>query len=327
MAFSKPKRASGDVGIGRSIFVFASVFLTLGWLTSGEAIAQSASDKLTSGPELVAGKEVAHWSGLPVWGEEEAREYGFELPLPLGVSGNFYTEKQDFEMLELKLGGRGGGLLDVGNLIQVTDVKTEQTVWNTRFDSWVLPFLNLYAIAGYVDGQADIELRPATLPILHACAPKLDIKLEYEGPTLGLGGTLAAGFKPIKDRPTIVFGLADLNFTKTFLDFGQLVASLDTVNVMVFSMRLGVRERILQDSSHGDLHISLWGGATYQGVQEVMTGRLGILDLNFRAEVEAVNPWNTIVGGRVEIGKNFDLMVEVGIGDRESLMLAATFRF
>jgi len=303
------------------------VFLTPGWLTSGVVVAQSAGDTSNSGPELVAGKEVTHWSGLPLWGEKEALEHGFELPVPLGVSGNVYSDKQIFNIPELTLGGQGGGLLDVGSLVRVTHVKTQQTAWTSRFDAWVFPFLDLYAIAGYVDGHADIRLQPAMLPILRPLGPKFNIRLDYEGPTVGLGGTLAAGFKPVKDRPTIVFGLADLNFTKTFLDFSPLVASLDMVDVMVFSVRLGVRERILQDSPFGDVYGSLWGGAMYQGVQEVMTGRLGILDLNFRANVEAVNPWNTIVGGRLEIGKDIYLTVEVGIGDRDSLMFEATFRF
>jgi len=299
------------------------VFLTLGWLMSGEAIAESAGSQPTFELELVPGKEVSHWSGLPVWGEKEARERGFELPPPLGVSGNVYSAKHNFDIPETKLGGPRGPLLDVGSLVRVTNVKIAETAWTSRFDAWVLPFLNLYAIAGYVDGTADIGVRPAMLPI----GPKLDIHLEYEGPTVGLGGTLAAGFNPIKDRPTIVFGLADLNFTQTFLDFKRLVASLDAVDVVVFSMRLGVRERILQNSSLGDVYVSLWGGAMYQGVQEIMTGRLEILDLDYRAKVEAVNPWNTIVGGRLEIGENIYLTVEVGIGDRESLMLEASFRF
>ncbi|NLX13276.1 MAG: hypothetical protein GXY44_06420 [Phycisphaerales bacterium] len=265
---------------------------------------------------------MTHWSGLPLWGAKEAREHTFKLPLPLGVSGIYYTEKQDFTMPELKLGGKGG-LLDVGGLLKVSKVKTEQTALNTCFDAWVFPFLKLYALAGYVNGHADITVRPAMLPI----GPKLNIGLDYEGPTLGLGGTLATGFKPFKNRPTIVFGLLDLNFTKTFLDFKQIVASLNTVDVMVFSMRFGVRERIMQHPSIGDVNVSVWGGMMYEGVQRIMTGRLGIFDLDFRAKIEAVNPWNTIIGSRLELGEHCDLMFELGIGERQSAMLGVAYRF
>jgi hypothetical protein len=273
---------------------------------------------------LVGGKEVVHWSGLPVWGEKEAREHGFELPLPLGVSANAFSQKANFGVPKVTLGGRGGGLLDIGNLVQVTNVKIQETAWTARLDGWVLPFLDFYGVAGYVNGQGKVELRPAVLPTR---GPKFDFKLEYDGPTVGFGGTLAAGFKPIKNRPTMVFGLADLNFTRTFLDFKHVVSSLDGVDVMVFSARLGVRERILKNSRLGDVHASLWGGCMYQGVQEDMTGRLALTELNFRARVGAVNPWNTIVGGRLEIGKNTVVTIEGGFGDRKSLMLEAAFRF
>ncbi len=327
MVFSESTQVSGGAGIGRFVFIFASVLLTSGRLTSGETATRPAGDESTCGPELVSGEEVAHWSGLPVWGAKEARKYGFELPPPLGASGNVFSSKMNFEVPEVKLGPSGGRLLDVDNLVQVTHAKIRETAWTTRFDSWVLPFLSLYGIAGYVEGTAGIGVRPALRPTLGKSSPHFDINLSYDGPTVGFGGTLAAGFKPVKDRPTIVFGLVDLNLTRTFLTFSPLVESLDPVDVMVFSMRLGVRERILRTSSLGDVYGSVWGGGMYQGVQEVMTGRLGIRDLAFRAEAEAVNPWNTIVGGRVEMGENMVLTVEVGIGDRDSIMLELTYRF
>ncbi len=75
------------------------------------------------------------------------------------------------------------------------------------------------------------------------------------------------------------------------------------------------------------MHVSVWGGIMFQDVQEVMTGRLGILDLDFRARVKAVNPWNTLIGGRLEIGKNFDVMAEFGVGDRQSILVGITIRF
>lgn len=320
------EQAAGDAGINQLLIAFASLLCLPDEPRSDEAVAQSASEQSTPRPELVAGNEAAHWSGLPIWGGKEAREHGFELPLPLGFSANVFSETANFHVPKVTLGGRGGGLLDIGSLVRVSNVKIEETASTVRADSWVLPFLDLYVVGGYVEGNAEITLRPG-LPILRTRGPKYDLKLNFEGPTVGLGGTLAGGFKPVEDRPTILFGLTDLNFTKTFLDFNRVVTSMDDVDVMVFSTRLGVRERILEDSPFGDVHAAVWGGAMYQGVQEVMAGRLGILDLNFRANVEAVSPWNTIVGGRLEIGNNVAATIEVGLGDRRSVMLEVAIRF
>ena len=313
--------------MGRSAFAFASVFLTCYCLMPGDAIAQSANDRPTSRPRVVLGREVAHWTGLPIWGDE-AREKGFDMPLPLGISGTFYTDKQEFRAESLKLGLIGGGLVDVGSVIQVTNVKVEQTAWTARLDAWVLPFLSVYGIAGYVTGEADIGLGIPTIPLVGVPLAEFNLNLQFDGPIVGVGTTLAGGFMPIKGRSTILFASADLNFTKTFLDFDKLGVSLDTgVGTVVFSTRLGVRDRILRDSSLGDLHVSVWGGAMYQGVQRVLSGRVETLGLAFRLDPEARAPWNAVFGGRMEIGENIDVMVEAGIGGRRALLLSATFRF
>jgi hypothetical protein len=139
---------------------------------------------------------------------------------------------------------------------------------------------------------------------------------------------VAGGFMPFEGRPTILFGQADLNYTKTFLEFDKLGISLNQgVSTFVISTRLGVRERIATNAQLGDLHLSLWGGAMGQYVQSVLPGHIALLGLDFEVEQEARATWNPIVGGRLEVGKNFDLMVEVGLGQRQSLMLALTARF
>lgn len=293
------------------------------WASEPGPTTQGVSDPWPSDPKLVPGKDIAHWSGLPIW-HEAAHARGYELPLPLGVTANAFAARHNFAVPRVTLGGAGGGLLDVGPLVRVKNADITETAWTARFDTWVFPFLNVYALAGYVDGRAVIELRPTLLPVAPA---KFDIDLKFEGPTVGVGGTLAAGFKPIAGRDTIVFGLADLNVTRTFLDFNRVVAALDPVDVVVFSPRLGLRERILEHSPFGPVHASVWGGAMYQDVQELMTGRLSVLDVDFRANVSAVNPWSTIIGGRVELGENTVFTVEVGLGDRRSLMFECALRF
>ncbi|MBN1345371.1 MAG: hypothetical protein JXQ73_21945 [Phycisphaerae bacterium] len=306
--------------MGRPALVFASVLLTLCCLPSGEVLAQSFKDRPTSRPAVVSGQDVGHWTRLPLLGDE-ARDHGFELPLPLGISGNLYKEKQDFEVVDLKVGLFGHTSAEIDKLIAVGDARTEQIVWNTRFDTWILPFLNLYGILGYADGGVDVGLGPLGIPIY-------DLSLKYSGPTLGGGGTLAGGFRPFEGRSTIVFGQADLNFTKTFLCFDKLGVSPDAgIDTLVFCSRLGVRERVGRNASLGDLYVSLWGGAMYQNVQSIIPGRAEALGLDFCVEQQARDPWNAIFGGRFEVGKNLDFVVEVGVGGRQSLMLGATFRF
>lgn len=299
--------------------------LTLPGLVPAQAGPPSSSSQPSSDLQIVPGKDVPHWSGLPIWGKAEAEKYGFELPLPIGLSATYYAQKEGFRMPELKLGSHGGRLLDVGGLIRVPDIKISENAKLLRLDGWVLPFLDVYALVGDVSGSADIAIAPAFFP--PKSSPKFNLRLDYEGPTIGLGSTLAAGFKPFKDRPTIVFGLADLNFTETFLDFEHVVTSLEPVAVTVLNARGGVRDRILKAPGVGDVYGSLWGGIMWEGVQEVMSGSVSILDLDFEGKVKSLNAWNPVVGAGLEIGKHVSAMIDVGFGERKSLMLSATIRF
>lgn len=262
---------------------------------------------------------------MPIWGKAEAEKYGFELPLPIGLSGMYYAQEESFRMPKLKLGGHGGSLFDAGGLVRVPDVRIAESARLLRLDGWVLPFLDLYAVVGHVQGRANVDIAPAFFP--PKASPKFDLRLDYEGPTVGLGGTLAAGVKPFKDRPTIVFGLADLNVTETFLDFKRVVRSLDPVTVTVLNVRGGVRDRIAHTSSLGDVYGSLWGGVMWEGVQEIMSGNVSIFDLDFEGKIRSRGPWSPIIGAGLEIGKHVSLMIDVGCGERRSLMLSATFRF
>ena len=266
-----------------------------------------------------------HWSGLPIWGKAEAEKYGFDLPPPIGVSGMYFAEKEGFRMPKLKLGAQGGKLFDAGGLVRVSDIRMAESAKLLRLDAWVLPFLDMYALVGDVSGSAHIAIQPALFPPKHS--PRYDLRLDYEGPTVGFGSTLAAGFKPFKDRPTIVFGLADLNVTETFLDFRHVVTSLEPVTVTVLNARGGVRDRILRTTALGDVYMSLWGGMMWEGVQEVMSGSVPMFDLDFQGRVKSINPWNPIIGTSLEIGKHINVMIDVGVGERQSLMLSATFRF
>ncbi len=317
--------SQGDARIIRSVVTFVLLSFTLPGLVSGAATTQPVAEQSTSQPALISGEDVAHWSRMPLWGEKEARKYGYELPPPLGVSGTLFSETANFNVPNLSI-GRDGAMLNINSLVRVSNVKINETAWTVRPDVWVLPFLNLYGIAGNVSGKGDVELRPGALPVLRSHGPNFDLKLQYDGPTVGFGGTLAAGFKPFENRSTIVFGLADLNFTRTYLDFKNVVSTLPGVDVMVFSPRLGVRERIAEKTPLGEVHVAVWGGCMYQHVQETMAGTAaGLID--FRVNVEAVNPWNTIVGGRIEIGRHAVFTVEGGFGDRKSLMLELGIRF
>jgi hypothetical protein len=131
-------------------------------------------------------EEPQRWSSfLPIWGEE-ARKRGYELPLPFGISANFYSEKQDFEVQDLKIAFGDGGFRSIGDFIQLGDIDTSQSNYNLRLDAWLLPFFNIYGLIGFTEGNMDGKVFvPGRPPFLPAVTIPLDI--DYEGPTYGGG--------------------------------------------------------------------------------------------------------------------------------------------
>jgi hypothetical protein len=88
-----------------------------------------------------------HWSSfLPIWGEE-AKKRGYELPFPFGVSGSFFYGKRDIDVNSVDV--------DIKNITLNVDkyafvkVRSKEKNWSMRFDTWILPFLNVYLLGGY----------------------------------------------------------------------------------------------------------------------------------------------------------------------------------
>jgi len=120
----------------------AFCFTTL--LTANAAIAQQSAQE---GPTPPQGPAVArHWSGLPFMADE-ALARGYELPLPFGV-GVILTgiDDRQIDITDLRLGIDGS----TDSISDYATLGSSSTVFNSnlRFDTWLLPFLNVYALVG-----------------------------------------------------------------------------------------------------------------------------------------------------------------------------------
>ena len=267
-----------------------------------------------------------HWSGLPVFGAEAAAR-GYNLPLPFGVGGTFYREQQPFDITNLKVSFRGSDLVSVKGFVELDRVDATQNVGAVRMDVWLFPFLNVYGLLGYMSGKIEgtvglpaVPIRP---PILVIPAQTLPLSIAYEGPVFGGGITLAGGVEVTKWRQLTAFLVLDANYTYTALDFvDERLEATAGAKAFIFSPRLGLRGQIYKS-----VFAAAWVGAMYQRVSETLEGRAPDRQIEFVVEQKPVAPWNALVGGRVELGPHVDLMVEVGIGTRQSVLGGLTFRF
>ena len=71
----------------------------------------------------------------------------------------------------------------------------------------------------------------------------------------------------------------------------------------------------------------MWVGAMYQAIQEEVAGSVAGRSIEFIINQRAAAPWNTLVGGQIEFGTHFNVIVEGGFGPRSSILTSAIFRF
>ena len=262
-----------------------------------------------------------HWSHLPMWGAEaEAR--GHRIPLPFGIGATFYDARQPVNVRDLKLGA-GNGAPESSPFVKVKGPITswQQNV-STRIDVWLFPFFNIYGVAGYTRGNTRGTVT-VTGPVLGLLNQDLPLFAEFHGPTVGGGMTLAAGFKVTDWQDLHAFMIGDINHTVTFLSFkNESLIAGTKLHATVPSIRVGLRGEVTNFISAG-----MWVGAMYQAIQEEVAGSVAGRSIEFIINQRAAAPWNTLVGGQIEFGTHFNVIVEGGFGPRSSILTSAIFRF
>ena len=256
--------------------------------------------------------DAAHWSGLPIWGAEaEAR--GYQIPLPFGIGITAYSARQPVNIHDLQLGRNGKDPVSVTNFLQIDKVDTSQQNVSMKLDVLVFPFLDVYALLGYTTGTTEGLIQIPGEPILGIFEPAvLQLNAKFHGPTYGGGVTLQGGTKVNEWRDLTAFAVADFNVTKTTLSFDNetLIARTKPV-AKVFSARVG-----LSGIAGPNNRVALWTGAMYQKIQQEVAGDVDNTNLQFVVIQSPTNPWNALIGGLVEFGKDFSILIEGGVGTR-----------
>tara|TARA_Y100001934_G_scaffold281056_1_gene389546 strand:+ start:1309 stop:2142 length:834 start_codon:yes stop_codon:yes gene_type:complete len=263
--------------------------------------ADSLSDSLPLGKSLAAGQE---------------------LPLPLGVSANVFFLEQDLVAQSIKVDipplplPTGVVQLPPGLPAQSAKLESRATSTTAKLDAWLLPFLNVYGVAGYVDGETTASgFSVGGLPPELASLLPNSFSIAYSGPIYGAGITLAAGYNQY-------FASVDANYTESDLDIGE-----STIEAFVISPRIGVT------GSLGGLSGSLYVGAMYQDVDEQQNGTANFpvmgqaVPVDYDVISEAEEQWNYLVGANLKAGESWNYGIEVGFSERTHVMATLNYRF
>jgi hypothetical protein len=175
---------------------------------------------------------------------DEALKRGYELPLPYGaslvVTG---LANREIEVTDVRLDLDGAPVLpqaDFVNLGSSSDVFNA----NLKFDVFVLPFLNVYALLGYVHNESQTT---ANITLTTPGPGGGDVVFERSIPTEldgfigGLGFALAGGYANF-------FLVADASYIQSDLGFD------DNFTATIATLRAGYRGTV------GTLPLQTWLG-------------------------------------------------------------------
>jgi len=239
-----------------------------------------------------------------------------ELPRTWGIGVDYFSMSQPYKLDELSFSPpvlpiTDPSILPINNEIQYTDL---------HLDVWVTPFLNVFGIYGKIDGETTIDLGVLGLPL----PPDVNTLLvDYDGEVYGGGIVLAVG----GDK---WFASVTGTYTDTSLS-GDFESS---VQATAIQPRLGLR--------FGG-HTDLWIGGYFIESTEKHSGTLSIdlgpiiappdgpiprpVDLDFAVELSQQEKFNPSIGIHMMMSDHWETTVEVGAGDRRTVLANITYRF
>ena len=239
-----------------------------------------------------------------------------KLPRTWGIGIDYFSMDQPYQIDSLSffppvLPITDPSLLGVNNEIDHIDLK---------IDVWVLPFLNLFGIYGQIDGDTTVDLSSLGLPL----PPDVQVlTVAYDGDVYGGGAVLAFG----GDK---WFASVTATFTDTSLG-GDFISS---VKASTIQPRIGLR--------FGD-HTEVWIGGYYIDAEETHSGTFSLdlgpiiappggpiprpVDLAFNVELSQAEDFNFSVGTHMMLNDAWEATIEVGGGDRRTVLANLTYRF
>jgi hypothetical protein len=262
---------------------------------------------------------------LPFFGKR-VRDMGFDLPLPFGLNLIYTNMRQYAAVSDIRIGENETPVNDV----TLPDPLSKDQNITLRGDMWLFPFMNIYGLAGYTKGKAEVDAvlsgltvtvpnpfdpkNPIVLPI-----PDIAIKdqIDYEGFTYGGGTTLAAGYK-------YLFGTVDINYTNTRLDLGD-----NKIKTFTAAPRGGI---LITTKQAGNGAVYLGGmyvdyNQALEGVADLRETLPALGMLPYKLQLKGRYPWNILAGGAWDLNKRWSVLGEFGFHHRKHLMISGMFRF
>jgi len=261
---------------------------------------------------------------------------GYDLPLPYGLKLAYVNVDQEQLLTDLWVGFNGSEKVPL-DWVEFDNARSENDTVQLIFDTWVFPFMNVFAIVGKIDGQAPVDVliegngfldqlgidcsRPGNVLACNLLQDKdfvLPIIANFEGNNYGIGVNLAGGWKGFFATIPMSWVYADMKTSDT--------------NGAVFSAspRVG---KVFNLKNRGNL--ALYVGGSYLDSDLTATGSYPVLaidddfTIDYRIDQQNKDKWNAVVGANWDINSRWSLQAEYNgfTGSRETWMGSLSWRF
>jgi len=216
-----------------------------------------------------------------------------------------------------------------------------------KFDFWLWPFLNVYFLAGYVDGHGNVPLEvgiegaldflghgaicpdnppvPGLRPEFCDESAPIDAKPHFYGTNYGIGAILAGGWRHY-------FVAIPISYVKTSLASLNEAQTTSTIDIEILVGRTF-------ELKHPDRAIEFFIGGNYLDANQEITNSIvlplsqldpSLPDETIYYEIDEANTdkWNYIIGGNYQFTRHWSIAGQVGFGgSREQITVTGVWRF
>ncbi len=289
-------------------------------------------DRELGEPHLDEDGERVIWNRRLPFLAQQVVDLGFDLPNPYGVALIPARIRQELVLENLFIGIGGEPDREI-EFVDFGRPEVENNTLQLKLDVWLLPFMNVFATVGVVDGDATIPLTIQgtdlfpTLCSITPTAPQCvrtysaTARPSYEGNNISLGMNLAMGWDRFFVTLPMIYAWTDVDIIDT------------TVEALHISPRIGMTGDM---GDRGTVAVFL--GATYLEAEVDVAGSVTFdtpggpdgdtTTLSFIITQRNKDRWNYLLGFNWDLSKKWSVMAEGGFGGtRENFIAGITYRF
>jgi len=283
---------------------------------------------------------------LPFLGQKVI-SIGYDLPDPYGGSAIASLVEQSLQISNLRVstGDASGPYVSVDDFVSFGQSEAEALAIEAKFDFWLLPFMNVFLVAGKMDGDAIVPLEvgvegaldflgrgalcpdnppiPSLRPDFCDESVPLTAKPKYTGTNWGIGTILAGGWRHY---------FVAIPLTYVYTDLSNLSDNIKTFNAEILIGRTF-------DLRHPERQFDFFIGGDYlDATQEIKNSIVlplsdvdpSLPDQTIFYEIHEVNTdkWNYIVGANFQLTKKWTFATQIGFGgSRDQFTLTGSYRW